>query len=194
MIFKSIFINEALSKYMNGKSYIENDNIAISDLRLINITYWNFQNIECVGKMIVNFLVADEVLEIFMELYKQHFFIEQVVLIDNYEGDDNISMENNNTSCFNYRMVSGANRLSNHSFGLAIDINPVQNPYIKNGLVLPGKGIRYIDRENICKGMIYPNGICYNEFVSRGWNWGGDFEGRKDYHHFEKFIKGVNLY
>lgn len=166
---------------MNGK-----------DLRLLKILYWDFNDHIQEGELIVHRIIVQEVLDIFQELLKHHFNIDKMKPIDVYGGDDVRSMEDNNSSAYNYRVVAGESRLSNHSYGLAIDINPIQNPYIKNGVVLPLLGKQYIDRNIIEKGMIKESEACYRAFHNRGWIWGGAWEGKKDYHHFEKKVEGIN--
>ncbi|MBI9012799.1 MAG: M15 family metallopeptidase [Clostridiales bacterium] len=194
--FKEVFaintIDDIVYNRINNISYKENDSITRDDLRYLEVTYWGFDNKRHYGELIVNQLVAEEVLEIFKELYQNHYPVENMLLVDEYNGDDLKSMEANNTSAFNYRKVAGSNKLSNHSYGLAIDINPLQNPYVKNSHVSPEGGNEYIDRETIQIGMIQKNDICYQAFISRGWEWGGDWKSIKDYQHFEKKIEGFN--
>lgn len=155
--------------------------------------FWNFEDQPQLGEIIVCDAIAEEVTEIFNELYEARFPIEKMKLIEVYEGSDLLSMGDNNTSAFNYRMIAGTNRLSNHSFGLAIDINPRQNPYIKGSLILPEDSKEFINRSDIKKGMIVKDNPCHNAFLSRGWIWGGDWLDKKDYHHFEKYVPGINL-
>ena len=168
-----------------GVSYIENDNVFLEDLSYIQVTHWGFDDKEHIGEIIVNSKVAEDIVEIFKELYEAKFPIEKIRLIDEYGADDDLSMMDNNSSSFCYREVAGSNKLSNHSYGIAIDINPVQNPYIKGNVLLPSNGEEYLDRENIRKGMITEGDPCYNAFVSRGWTWGGHWNSLKDYQHFE---------
>ncbi len=163
-----------------------------SDLKTLKIKYWDFDESIQQGELIVHGCVAKEVLEIFDELFLEHFCIHKMCLIDVYGGDDLLSMAENNTSAFNYRTVAGEERLSQHSYGLAIDINPHQNPYINGAVVLPRQGELYRDRSLEHKGMIKASDVCYKAFISRGWIWGGDWTDKKDYHHFEKKIKGIN--
>jgi len=194
--FKVVFtineIDEVIYNRINNMSYKENAHITLDDLRYLELTYWGFDDQRHYGELIVNQLVADEVIEIFKELYDNHYPIEKMTLVDDYDADDLKSMAANNTSAFNYRKVAGTNKLSNHSFGLALDINPLQNPYISNNYVSPEGGNEYLDREIYQMGMINKEDICYQAFTSRGWEWGGDWKSIKDYQHFEKKIEGIN--
>ncbi|MCK5763869.1 MAG: M15 family metallopeptidase, partial [Clostridiales bacterium] len=137
-------------------------------------------------------IVASDIIEIFKELYENRYPIEKIQLISYYEGDDNLSMEANNTSAFNFRLISGSDKISNHSFGLAIDINPVQNPYVSNSVVAPKNAASYIDRTEYRTGMIIEDDICVRLFKEHGWTWGGNYKSIKDYQHFEKIITGIN--
>jgi hypothetical protein len=95
-------------------------------------------------------------------------------------------MAENNTSAFNFRRITNSTTISKHGYGVAIDINPIQNPYIRGETILPPAGEEYLDRSNIRMGMITKGDICYQAFISRGWKWGGDWSTPKDYQHFEK--------
>lgn len=115
---------------ITGVSYVENDNISIDDLRYCSLLYNDFEGNTQHGELICNKSIAQDIVEIFYELYSSGYQIESVKLIDEYNGDDTASMEANNTSCFNYRVVDGTKKLSKHAYGLAIDLNPFYNPYI----------------------------------------------------------------
>lgn len=170
----------------------EDYQLQFADMRLLRVKYWNFADQLQEGELMVHYVVAQEVIEIFQELWSHHFQIDKMRLIDAYGLSDLLSMKDNNTSAFNYRVVAGEERLSNHSYGLAIDINPIQNPYMKGEIILPYEGKKYLDRTIPEKGKIQKNGFCYEAFHSRGWIWGGDWDDKKDYHHFEKKIEGIN--
>jgi hypothetical protein len=138
------------------------------------------------GEMIVSAGVAADVIDIFEMLYLNRYPIEKIRLIDHYEADDGLSMADNNTSAFNFRFMTNSTKISKHGYGLAIDINPVQNPYISGNAVLPPSGAEYADRTDVRPGMIVKGDECYSIFISRGWEWGGDWNNPKDYQHFEK--------
>lgn len=189
---KPIFTNEALTKKIvdrvSGVSWREEAPVGLEDLSYITVTHWGFDQQEYIGELIVHKEVGEEVLEIFQELYEAKFPIEKMRLIDEYKADDHLSMEDNNTSAFCFRVIEGSQKISNHGYGVAIDINPIQNPYIKNNRIVPLAGKEYVNREDIRKGMIIKGDPCYRAFTSRGWTWGGEWKIVKDYQHFEKVI------
>lgn len=187
---KSIFEINKLTKEdlkkMSGKSYVPKKSIDPNKLRKLTISYVGFDEEDHIGQIIVNETVATEVIDIFKELYTAKYQIEKIKLIDEYDADDVISMDDNNSSAYNHRYIAGTKKLSNHAMGLAIDINPIQNPYVKNDFVSPLAGKDYLNRNENKKGMVIKDDVCYNAFVSRGWTWGGDWKTIKDYQHFEK--------
>ena len=115
-----------------------------------------------------------------------------MVLIDEYDANDENSMEDNNTSAFNYRTVNGSSKLSKHSLGLAVDINPRFNPCVRtiNGEVSvePANGAEYVDRTQEFSHKITESDLCYQLFIEHGFTWGGSWNSVKDYQHFEKDI------
>jgi hypothetical protein len=157
------------------------------DLRQVNVSYRDFHNRSQNGTLIVNREVADDVLRIFQSLYNHGFQIERMVPIEEYGGNDDTSMAANNTSAFNCRDTTGKPGVfSNHSWGRAIDINPLTNPYVKGNKVLPPEGRKYVDRTKEFPGSILKNGFVVREFERAGWTWGGNWPDRQDYQHFEK--------
>ena len=161
-----------------------NDKIELS---LLKLSYINMKGETKIGELVVDKNLSEEVVDIFEEIYNCKFPIEKMITIDYYNCNDDKSMEDNNTSAFNYRTVSGSRKLSDHSFGRAIDINPLLNPYIRRSKVQPENGRKYTDRENHVEGMIQKNDCVVQEFKSRGWQWGGDWKYSKDYQHFYKY-------
>lgn len=160
--------------------------INIKDYSYLQISYYGFDNKTHIGEMIVNRKVVNDVLSIFKELYDIRYPIEKIKLIDEYGGDDELSMEDNNTSCFCYRKVQGTKSLSNHAKGMAIDINPLYNPYIEGENISPASAVAYADRSLKQKYQISKNDDIYKIFAKYGWSWGGDWKSKKDYQHFEK--------
>ena len=161
--------------------------VAPEDLRQLTLTFHGFDNRTQTGTMLVNRELADEVARHFAALYKRGFQIERMVPVEEYGGDDDASMAANNTSAFNCRDTTGKPGVfSNHSWGRAIDINPLTNPYVKGEKVLPPAGRRYLDRTKAFPGSILKNGIVVREFEKAGWTWGGRWPDRQDYQHFEK--------
>ncbi|MCL2695980.1 MAG: M15 family metallopeptidase [Clostridiales bacterium] len=192
--FFYVELNEELKTRITGLSYPKNDKntpVKYGDLRYLHILYVNFAGETCQGELMVHARLADEVLDIFYQLFVHEYPLASVRLVDDFgeAGDDNLSMEANNTSAFNYRQVTGSKKLSLHSYGAAIDINPVQNPYINGARVSPPSGAAYVDRTQRLTGMIDHDDLCYRLFASYGWSWGGDFSGDKDYQHFSKDIR-----
>ncbi len=179
---------------INIVSSPEDIRINYEDLRYLSVLYYNFKGIERVGELICNKAIAQDLVEIFHELYISEYQIEQIHLIDEYNGDDTLSMQDNNTSCFNYRVVDGTTNLSKHALGLAIDINPFFNPYVvyKNDgttYISPQGSEVYADRSNDFAYKIDENDLCYKLFKEHGFTWGGDWNSLKDYQHFQKVIE-----
>lgn len=174
---------------MKGKS-IPNERVlndVLIDNTLVYLPYINFEGEPSTGMMVVNKKIAKEVLEIFTEIYDNGIPIEKIGLVDEYDASDERSMVANNSSAFNYRVIAGTNKLSNHGKGLAIDINPLMNPHVIRGVANPKEGQKYSDRTLGEKGMITKDDIIHKAFTSRGWEWGGDWT-NPDYQHFEKSI------
>ena len=153
----------------------------------VKVSYINMNGESEIGELVVNEEISAEVVDIFREIYQCRFPINKMIPIDFYNCNDDKSMEDNNTSCFNYRLVSGSRKLSDHSFGKAIDINPLFNPFVKRKKVSPENGKMYIDRNLEEEGMIQKNDCVVNAFKSRGWYWGGNWKHSKDYQHFYKY-------
>jgi len=153
-------------------------------LELVTVSYYGFDDKLHQGKILVNKEVVNDIIEIFNFIHETRFPIAKVVPICEYKWSDEKSMKDNNTSSFNYRFISGTRVHSMHASGLAVDINPFQNPYIKNHIILP-EGASY---DTTKKGTLTANSQLVKEFKKRGWTWGGDWESLKDYQHFEKKI------
>lgn len=161
--------------------------VPIKDLAYLRVAYWGYDGKAHQGELVVHKDVSKEVVRIFEDLFSKRFPIEKMRLIDEYGGSDDASMADNNTSAFNCRPVTGrTDKFSNHSYGKAIDINPLVNPYVKKDVVLPKEGKPYVDRTQAAKGMTRRGDVTYNVFVGNGWKWGGDWKSLKDYQHFEK--------
>jgi len=159
----------------------------LDHLRYVQVPFFGYDDEPHQGELVVHKAVATEVHAIFTELFNAKFPIEKMHLIETYDANDNASMADNNSSAFCHRFaVAKPGILSKHALGLAIDINPLYNPYVKKDLILPPQGKLYLDRTQSVKGMISENSLCYHAFVSRGWTWGGSWPDRQDYQHFEK--------
>lgn len=155
------------------------------NLEIVTVTYYGFDNKLHKGQLIVHQTIANEVTEIFEEIRNIKFPIEKVIPLVKYNWSDEESMRDNNTSAFNRRYISGTRILSMHAKGLAIDINPLQNPYIKNDIITP-PGAEYNPET---RGTIRANSPIVKLFKSKGWSWGGDWTSLKDYQHFQKELK-----
>ncbi len=174
----------------------DNENIALSDLRYLKMLHYNFDHKIQVGEMIVNADVIEYVIKVFEELFAPEYEIESMRLIDDFwMGDgassDDESVRNNNTSAFCYRVITRSNKLSNHAYGRAIDINPKQNPYVwydgSGKLCWSAEDAdKYIDRNNGAGHMIIKDDICCRIFEKYGFKWGGNWSNPIDYQHFER--------
>lgn len=185
--FSAAPLTDEIIETITGVSWKENDQVPLDALSLLTLSYVGFDGKRYTGQMIAAAAVGEELTDIFRELYEGGFPIERMQLIDAYGADDNASMADNNTSAFCYREIDGTDILSNHSFGTAVDINPVQNPYVRGDLVQPEASRTYLERQDVRPGMIVPGDVCYNAFTSRGWSWGGEWTGGvTDFQHFEK--------
>jgi hypothetical protein len=157
-----------------------------ADLTLLRVSYWDFSGKPQNGEIVVNRAVADDLESIFSRLFDHGFLVERMSPVENYEGSDNESMDANNTSAFNCRDVTGQpGKFSNHSWGRAIDINPLTNPMILHGKPLPPDGARYTDRTVAHPGSILAGSFIVKLFEEHGWTWGGTWA-NPDYQHFEK--------
>jgi hypothetical protein len=157
--------------------------VGLSDLRRVTLTHWGFDGQPRPGEIVVHRDQADRILGVFAAVFEAHFPIEQVRLIDEFGGDDNRSMAANNTSGFNCRYVAGTRRWSQHAFGRAIDVNPVQNPYVRGGEVNPPEGRPYLRRDRNVPGLITADGPVVAAFSRARWLWGGRWAS-PDYQHF----------
>lgn len=182
-------IPDDIFEKMQGKSYKENCTVPREELRYLHILHVGFDNNTHEGELIVNKCIAEDVLDIFKELYKAGYQIEKVRLIDEYNAQDELSMRDNNSSAFNFRYISYSTTLSKHAMGLAVDINTLYNPYIKqvDGRlnIEPANAVQYVDRNRQFPHKIDHDDLCYKLFTKYGFEWGGDWEDSKDYQHFE---------
>ncbi|MEG1362725.1 MAG: M15 family metallopeptidase [Lachnospiraceae bacterium] len=189
-LFTSSRITDEIASRMKGNSYPKDCELPLSDLRYLKIHHYGFDQKVHKGELVVHKHLAHDILKIMKALYEARYPIEKMHLIDDYQGDDLASMEDNNTSCFNYRRVANSSTLSNHAKGLAIDINPLYNPYvrIRNGKthVEPASALLYVDRNASFSYKITEDDLCCKLFKQYGFTWGGDWTSCKDYQHFER--------
>lgn len=185
-------INEDLKQKITGISFPKSEEkaqISYDDLAYIHVLHYDFNGQIRDGHLICNKKIAPKIAAVFQELYENAYPIEKIRLVDEYGGNDSKSMKDNNTSCFNYRKIAGTNKLSNHSFGLAVDINPLYNPYVKTTrnktIVFPDNATVYAERTKTFDHKIDQNDLAYRVFTKHGFIWGGGWINVKDYQHFE---------
>ena len=180
-------IPPAVEARMRGSSYPEDATIALSELRYLQLAYYDFYGVQQMGEMVCNAAIAQDLLEIFQALYEAQYRIHSIRLVDDFGGSDDASMRADNTSCFNFRTVPGQKKLSRHAMGMAVDVNPLENPYIDSrGRILPVEGTPYADRTKDFPHKIDRGDLCYKLFREHGFTWGGAWTRSKDYQHFQK--------
>ena len=184
-------IPDSIWQLMQGKTYTPNPHIGRTDLRYLRVLHVDEEGVTHVGELICNRRIADDLLDIFRQLYEARYPIQQMRLPEVYDADDERQMRANNTSCFCYRPIAGSRKLSKHALGLAVDINPLYNPYEKwlaNGKrrVQPSNATPYCDRTRDFPYKITRDDLCYRLFTSYGFQWGGAWRSVKDWQHFER--------
>ena len=174
---------------IKGKSYKDDCTLPLDDLRYLHLLHKDLQGKTKDGELICNVYIAAAVLDIFMKLYEADYAIEKIRLVDEYDAVDETSMRDNNSSCFNFRFISHTRKISKHGLGLAVDINTLYNPYIKEvdgkRILEPATAENYIDRSKNFPYKIDEDDLCYKLFTARGFEWGGSWTRAKDYQHFE---------
>jgi len=162
--------------------------VAPTQLRRVRMTYWGFDGRAHTGALVVNVSAVGDVVRVFRRLYVARFPIRRLRPIDAYRGVDERSLAADNTAGFNCRYVlgPGAKRWSVHAYGLAIDVDPVENPYVEGGRVHPRAGRVYLNRSRVRRGMAVPGGLLVRAFAAVGWQWGGRWSGAPDYQHFSE--------
>jgi hypothetical protein len=155
----------------------------IDSLSMVDVTYYSFDGLRHSGQIVVDAGLEDDIYEIFQMIERLKFPVGKAIPIAAYHWEDGDSMADNNSSGFNFRVIADTNKLSLHSFGRAVDINPVQNPVIYPAGIIAPAGALYRPQNN---GTFTTNHPVVQDFIKRGWHWGGNFEQPKDYHHFEK--------
>ncbi len=181
--------NSAIFSRIKGLSYKDDCPIPVSDLRYLHVLHKGFDGQTHEGEIICNKYIAEDLLEIFEDLYEADYPIESIKLVDEFGADDEASMEANNSSCFNFRYISHTKKISKHGYGLAMDINTLYNPYVKTVdgtlVVEPATATAYADRSKDFDYKIDEEDLAYQLFISHGFQWGGAWNSSKDYQHFE---------
>jgi hypothetical protein len=188
--FQSVDISDEVFARIEGKSFKKECTTPRKDLRYLRVLHYNKVGEELEGELICHKDIAEDLLDIFRKLHEARYPIERMVLVDEYGADDEASMRANNSSAFNFRFISGTRSLSRHSRGMAIDINPLYNPYVRHRggrtLVSPENAKAYTDRSEAFPYKIERDDLCVRLFKEHGFTWGGDWKNSKDYQHFEK--------
>jgi hypothetical protein len=178
-------IPAAMRAQMTGVSWHPGCPVGLSDLRLITLAYRGFDGRDHTGRLIANRDAAAVLVAAFRRLYAARFPVRRMEPVDRYGGDDFRSIEADNTSSFNCRAATGSTRWSNHAYGRAIDVNPIENPYVSGGTTSHPASRPYLDRSRHGRGTAYAGGVLVEAFRSIGWGWGGSWSGSvRDYQHF----------
>ena len=186
-------IDQKIRQRMAGKSWHKGCPVPLKDLRYLQMNYINFHGNTETGELIVHKEVAEEVVKIFQKLYEKEYPVRQMRLVSDFGGNDWQSIEADNTSAFNCRRATGSKKWSKHSYGKAIDINPIENPYIsRSGRISHRSSFKYrkrVRQKNLHpanRAILLPDDDVVRLFKQYGWKWGGDWHGVKDYQHFSK--------
>jgi D-alanyl-D-alanine carboxypeptidase len=178
-------LDAATRRLMTGRAWRPGCPVALRDLRQIRLTYWGFDHRVHRGRLVVRDWFADEVVRVFHRLYDVRYPIRSMRLVDHYGADDMRSMTADNTSAFNCRWRAGiCCTWSQHAYGRALDLNPVENPFMFQGGFSPANARPFLDRSQHRRGMIHRRDSVSWAFRAVGWTWGGDWAGAKDYQHF----------
>ena len=180
-------IGRELRTTMTGRSWHAGCPVGFSELRLVTARHFRFDGQVRSGRLVVHRSAAGPVVRVLRRLYERRFPIRRMQLIDAYGASDFRSIEADNTSAFNCRRVEGTSRWSLHAYGVAVDVNPIENPYVtSDGRVAHRASRAYVDRTRIRPGMAYAGGTLVEAFRAVGWRWGGTWTGAKDYQHFSR--------
>lgn len=178
-------IRKPLRERMTGVSWRPGCPVPPRDLRLVTVSHWGFDGRAKKGKLVVHEDAAAGIVSVFRTLYEERFPIRRMRLVDAYGGSDFESIEADNTSAFNCRAATGSSSWSQHAYGLAIDVNPIENPYVESGRTYHDASRRYLDRSRRLEGMIHAGDVVVRAFARIGWSWGGSWSGSvQDYQHF----------
>jgi hypothetical protein len=177
-------IPPAVRHEMRGVSMHRGCPVGFRGLRLVRMHYWDFAGHQQRGRLVVAKSAVPAVRSAFGELYAHRFPIRRMRLVDRYGGSDTRSIDADNTSAFNCRPVTGGTSWSEHAYGRAIDINPIENPYVSGGRTVHPASRPYLDRSHHRPGMAFDGGLLVRAFREAGWGWGGDWTSPTDYQHF----------
>jgi hypothetical protein len=180
-------ISPALATQMTGVSWRPGCPVPLGDLRVVRATHHGFDGRDRTGTLIVHRDVAPRILAVLRRLYDDGFPIRRMAPVDAYGGSDYRSIEADNTSAFNCRFVDGTTHYSEHAYGRAIDVNPIENPYVtSSGTTSHPASRAYLRRTPFRPGMAAEGHSLVRAFAAIGWGWGGRWSGAKDYQHFSR--------
>jgi hypothetical protein len=178
-------LSPEIRKAMTGVSWRAGCPVGLDDLRVVRARFVGMDGRAHTGRIVVHREVADPVVAVLRRLYAARFPIRRMVPVDAYGGSDFRSIEADNTSAFNCRYVDGTRRWSEHAYGRAIDLNPIENPYVTSGGTTSHRASRpYVRRTPYRPGMAVEGGVLVRAFDAAGWGWGGRWSGARDYQHF----------
>jgi len=178
-------IDPALARTMTGRSWREGCPVGLADLRVVVASYWGFDGRVRTGRLVVHRDVAADIVTVLRRLFDERFPIRRMVPVDAYGASDFRSIEADNTSAFNCRYVDGTTRWSQHAYGRAVDVNPIENPYVSSsGTTSHRASVSYLERTPYRPGMAVEGGALVRAFDAIGWGWGGRWSSVKDYQHF----------
>jgi D-alanyl-D-alanine carboxypeptidase len=185
--FSSRPLGPTLQQRVAGTSWHPGCPVGLRGLRYLRVGFWGFDGRRHVGELVVAASAVADLHEAFAELYRVRFPIRRMRLVDDYGGSDSASIEADNTSAFNCRPVTGGTRFSEHAYGRAIDVNPIENPYVyPNGTTVHRASRPYLNRAKHRRGMAFAGGALVRAFAAAGWGWGGVWRppSATDYQHF----------
>jgi hypothetical protein len=182
--FTAAELSPAVRARVKGVSWHRGCPVGLKGLRYLRIAHYGFKGHVRSGEMIANAEAVRPLRDVFARLFRARFPIRRMRLVDDYGGSDFRSIEADNTSAFNCRRATGQSRWSQHAYGLAVDVNPIENPYVSNGHTSHAGSRRYLDRSRHRRGMAYPGGALVRAFKRVGWGWGGNWSNPTDYQHF----------
>jgi D-alanyl-D-alanine carboxypeptidase-like protein len=183
--FSARGLSDAQRQRMTGVSWHEGCPVGLDDLRDLRVAHWDFRGRRRVGELVVNRDAVAAMRTAFAALYAGRFPIRRMRPVDAYRGDDYASIEADNTSAFNCRAATGSTHWSQHAYGRAIDVNPIENPYVyANGTTTHAASRPYLDRSRVRPGMAVAGGPLVRAFAGVGWGWGGSWSPPRDLQHF----------
>lgn len=184
--YRAKVVSPAPARVVARSTWQEGCPVAASELAWVRVKFWGFDHRAHTGELLVHVRAADDVAAVFGTLFRQRFPQEQVVILRSYEPDAPPTGDGNATGAFECRPTVGASYFSQHAYGLALDVNPFQNPYAKGDVLLPELAGAYLRRDRVRPGMVVAAGPVVAAFARIGWEWGGDWNSAKDYQHFSE--------